>query len=158
MGLLACSCGRVGFDAVDATIACPLPYSRYANGGCYRELTGGSSVEIPWLDAELACEIDGAHLVVLDDQIEAAFVDSVVVPAGIVDYWVGTSDRVTEQVYLSVTNRAPGFLAFDIDEGTSATSDCLALSDGLVLIDDDCLAPNDYVCEIDGLAAVPSAY
>src|SRR5262245_12171078 len=55
-------------------LQCPMDYKAETNGGCYRI---GQGVD-DWLSAELDCESDGAHLVVVDDAIEDQLVpDSV---------------------------------------------------------------------------------
>ena len=166
-------CGRVAFDprsdagggsgdapvfALDAG-ECPPGYT-FSSASCYRAETGAAGNGLAWVLAEQDCENDavGAHLVVIDDAAEATVVDTFV-EASILDHWIGVSDVVTRDVYLTVTNRAPTYLVWDPAEpnGTDG-EDCLLMDDAKALHDTDCIADDDYVCEYDGIAAVPAAY
>ena len=104
--LMVAGCGRVHFDAradggagsdaaaPDGGLVCPGGYTR-TDDRCYR-LEINPTAELAWIEAEAACEADGpgAHLLVVDDAVEAASVVSRYGTAA--DAWIGVSDRVTE--------------------------------------------------------------
>ena len=165
-------CGRIAFDPigdgggrVDAPVfaldagECPPGYM-FVGASCYRVVLDAGGGGAPWHEAETLCEADaaGAHLVVIDDATEAATIDSFV-PSNVSDHWIGVSDVVTQDTYLTVTNRTPTYLMWEATEpnGTSG-EDCLLMDDARTLHDTDCDASDDYVCEYDGIAAVPAAY
>jgi hypothetical protein len=164
--LLVCvGCGRIAFDPLtfdslaDAPVTdavdCPASYT-FSGASCYRLVAGAGA--LAWLGAEQACEADGsgAHLVVLDDLAEVQVVRQFV-PTTIVDHWIGTTDFVTEGVYLGVTNQPAQYLVWGPTE-PDGSADCVRLSANNQLTDDDCLNDDDFVCEYDGVAAVPAAY
>jgi hypothetical protein len=140
-------CGRIGFDT---TRACPSSYVAL-DTGCYRIVT--DAAELEWLAAEQACEGDGGHLAVVDDDDERTVLVNATV--GIDDFWIGASDRVTPDSYISVTG-APFFLEWRPNE-PNMTGDCLEIELG-AMGDSECDFTNDYVCEIDGIDADPTTY
>ncbi|MDQ3367676.1 MAG: C-type lectin domain-containing protein [Myxococcota bacterium] len=151
------ACGRRRFEpVVDGALACPADYVATA-GSCYRVVINEG--ELAWLAAELACEAagPGAHLVVIETEDERAVVDALI-PTGIVDALIGTSDRVTEGVFLTVHGTpevgrwAPG----QPDGG--ANQNCVVIDQAGELADSFCGDPDDFVCEYDGIAADPTAY
>ncbi|MBA3821319.1 MAG: C-type lectin domain-containing protein [Deltaproteobacteria bacterium] len=151
------ACGRSGFEPVaDAALACPADYVATA-GGCYRAVINEN--ELAWLAAELACEAagPGAHLVVIETEAERAAVNALI-PSGIVDVSIGTSDRVTEGGFLTVHGTvergpwAPG----QPDGG--ALQNCVVLNQAGELDDGFCGNPEDYVCEYDGIVVDPTAF
>ncbi len=137
---------------------CPAGYTFLAPGGCYRTVLSGPGST--WLASELACEADGpgSHLVVLDSVPEAMAIDGFA-PGTIVDHWVGASDRVNEAAFPSVTNGPFGFTGFASGEPDGGTAEnCLLFDDAVELSTTDCDTDDDYVCEYDGILAVPAAY
>lgn len=162
-------CGRLGFDsfaggggpadaaqpggdaAIDSSAAgCPSGYAPIVGvGGCYRLAAGGAA----WLTAEQQCEADahGAHLVVIDKATERDAVASLV-PGNAV--WIGTSRR-TVATYRTVTNLAP-YLALGTQ--TEPSEDCLSLQSDALMYLHTCTDLDRFVCEFDGIAAVPTAY
>ena len=183
--LVATGCGRFGFDGHghedgaappgeaapthdDAHVYhldagdCPPGYTAIgldAGTGaksCYRY---DEAAALSWIDAEHLCEADaaGAHLVVIDDDSEAAVVDTL---QTVLSAWVGISDRVTAGKYLTVTGGAPAVLNWDVGEPTDdATSHCVEYTDARVFDDLPCEPNlNEYICEYDGIPAQPSAY
>jgi hypothetical protein len=152
-------CGRIDFEPIDdpGVAGCPAGYTDAAPG-CYR-VVANPPVEPVWIDAEAACEADGpgAHLVVVGDLAEAQRIWTLI-PAGLDDHYIGASDRVSEGVYLTVTNQAMTFLTWGTSEPDGGFEDCMSLTSAQQVLDTDCDNPNDYVCEYDGIAAVPSAW
>ena len=102
-----------------------------------------------WLSAELACESDGGHLVVIDDAIEDQLVpDSV---------WIGYSERVAAGDFRWVNGATNGFDGWASSEPVSGGGLCAeARSDGWH--DDICGEAKSYFCEYDSVAADPSTY
>jgi hypothetical protein len=169
--LLLCGCGRIDFGlgrgpsdamapgdgatSIDAPRLmldagqCPAMYQRVATS-CYR--VAGSSAG--WVTGEQLCEADaqGAHLVVIDDVTER---NAIMANLGIaVTTWIGTSKRATAN-YRTVTDMAP-YLALGTQ--TEPSEDCLSIqSDGLMYLHT-CGDMDRYICEYDGIPAVPSAY
>jgi hypothetical protein len=160
---LACvvviGCGRIDFDPLaDAgDVPCPAGYTDTAPG-CYR-VVANPPVEPLWLDAEAACELDGpgAHLVTVSDLEEAQRIWTML-PGGIDDHYIGASDRVTEGAYVTVTNQPMTFLLWGPGDPDGDSEDCLSLTSDLQVLDTRCDNANDYVCEFDGIAAVPSTW
>lgn len=146
--LLVVGCGRWRFDLeVDATSSgCPDQYEAI-EGGCYR-IVINPTVELSWPDAEAACEAEGsgAHLMVADDDEEIAVIVGRFGSAN--DAWIGLSDRVVENDFITVTG-APPYLPWDVGE-PDANGDCVQLIFSGVIGDRDCAVTNDYVCEYDG--------
>lgn len=172
---LCCSCGRLAFDALEARDArpstdavdaprfqidageCPPGYM-FAGTSCYRPVVN-PGVEPVWLVAEQLCEADevGAHLAVIDTAAEAQTVGSVV-GSSIMDHWIGASGIVTSGVFLTVTNLPIPYAKWAAGE-PDGSGDCLSLSTAdAALHDRPCFDVDDYVCEYDGIAAVPAAY
>jgi len=157
-------CGRLGFESItdgggadttlDDALICPNLYTRI-DGSCYR-FAINPPVELAWIDAEAACEADadGSHLMVADDDAEIAAAVAMFGTAS--DAWIGLSDRVTEDTFLSVTGVTP-YLVWDVGE-PNANGDCVQILIAGSMGDRDCLAANDYVCEYDGRPVVPSAF
>ena len=130
--------------------------------GCYRFVTDTRK----WLEAESACEADGAgaHLVVIDDLAEyQAILEEM---DGLEDEaWVGGSDRRTEGTFLTVTGGPllqlwqPGAPS---EGGNAQAEDC-----GIIenheralqgLNDENCNKSHTFFCEHDGIAADPTAF
>lgn len=160
---LIAGCGRVGFDARQdaqldqkAPLVCPAGFSREANGGCYQSFV--NMVELPWLDAELACEALGAgsHLIVIDDPMENSIAATALGVSS--DGWVGASDRVTEDLYLTVTGQPWLPSSWGPAEPDGAAQDCLRIYRDGSFGDRLCADLNDYFCEYDGIDAMPSAF
>ena len=178
MVAMVAGCGRVWFDmladangdgtgpdgaAIPAcTVAdCPAGYVRMG-GGCYRAVT----IATPWLDAELACEADGAHLFVTDDDTEHFVLHTL--SSGIGRVWIGWSDRRgPDNVFRWVAPNAGGVQQntpcyFPNGEPDAGDADhCVAQEETNTCgdnIDLDCNMPLAYVCECDGNLADPTAY
>ena len=142
--------------AVDAPPAPGCPTGYYVISG----LTGGYryvSISDDWLAAELDCEDDGAgtHLVVVGGGSEHSGIDDL--SPGEDELWIGVSDRVTEGTYRNVVNAIQSFLPWDSQEPTGANENCV-YSKETNFNDDNCTDLRRYVCECDGVAAVPSSY
>ena len=108
-----------------------------------------------WTGAEADCEDDGAgtHLVVLDSAAELALLDARLGET----FWVGVSDRVNEGTWRTVTG-VPALLPWNSGEPNDILGeDCGEIAGG-GLNDLDCGAFRRYVCECDGLPAIPGAY
>jgi hypothetical protein len=150
------SCGRVNFEPVtiDAApqVTCGPSYQPAANlTSLYRRGTGAD-----WFQAELDCESDGGHLVVIDSQIENDHVLSLTVS----EVWIGLSDHTTEGTMVWVTGRPLTFDNFkDLEPNDQDGEDCVhfksdggwndvACKSGLI----------DFVCECDLVPAEPATH
>jgi hypothetical protein len=144
---------RLSLDAGE----CPAGYL-VAGASCYRPVIDAMP-QPTWLEAETLCEADavGAHLVVIDDATEAQVVDAL---ANIVDHYIGASDLVNEGTFVTVTGQALGYSVWLAGEPNGGTvENCLVFdSDVRRLSDLICTDTDDYVCEYDGIPAVPAAY
>lgn len=166
--VLLAGCGRIAFDvavdadaatsnASDAALVCPQGYTDTAPG-CYRAVAD-PPVEPTWLEAESLCEADGAgaHLAVVSDEAEAERIWALL-PDGIDDAFIGATDLVTEGTYLSVTNEAFTYVPWVAGDPDGEVEDCLSLDQSNQILDAHCTDINDYICEYDGISAVPSAW
>lgn len=152
-------CEYDGIPAVSiAWGLCPAGYT-FTGGSCYRFVAGALGTA-NWLEAEALCEADavGAHLLVVDSMFEAQLIDGFV-PTAILDHYVGASDLAIEGVYLSVTNIPLAYSVFAAGEPNGGTAqNCLRMNDEIMFSDVDCAPGDDYVCEYDGITAVPAAF
>jgi len=171
--VLLSACGRISFEPsnrssdpadgpklpFDAPVLsleagdCPPGYTAFG-ASCYRISYKGSGGGASWINAELACEADasGSHLVVIGSEAErAGLVAGVNVVAST---WIGTTKR-QNAAYRTVVDTA-AFLALGVQ--TEPSEDCLSIpGDGLMYLHS-CPDVRDYMCEFDGVAAVPSSY
>lgn len=161
LAAFAAGCGRVGFSELDAqpvpdagsandALPCPATYTA-VTGHCYRF---SASTET-WLMAEQLCEGDaGAHLAVIDDAAEGALVETLLVTNVM---WVGTSDRIVEGDYRTVTAQTT-YVNWEAGFPT-ATPDCVEMAGDTALFKTlDCATTNEYLCESDGLPVVTSNF
>jgi hypothetical protein len=142
-----------GADAAPDATGCPAEYVRHdGSRSMYRLVL----VADDWLAAELDCEDDGAssHLVVLDDAAELAVLDPLTSPK----IWVGTTDRVFEGTFFSVTTGVAPFTPWQSGEPNNSSNEDCAELDGNQLNDEGCGDTRAYLCECDGIPAMPVAY
>jgi hypothetical protein len=130
---------------IDMPAACPMGYTAMGTSS-YRFVTQQDD----WLAAEMDCENDGTgtHLAVAGDMAELTLLGNLAQD----NYWLGASDRVTEATWLWVTGGAGPNL------GMGNGSDCARGNDAGNLSDQDCGGTEVYVCECDGMAAMPATY
>ncbi len=108
-----------------------------------------------WVDAERSCEADGAHLVVIDGDNENAVVGALTNS----DLWIGTSDRVTEGTFMTVTGATPYLPWSGNQPDDFFGEDCVVRYSNGRLNDADCSdIPHAYVCECDGLEVRAGTY
>ena len=173
--LVVVGCGRVGFGAIDpatgdaaadgapdVSIACTPPYVM-ASGGCYRVVPAGRT----WLAAEMDCEADGAHLIIIADVAEHDVLHGLLMAQSVVTTWIGYSDRRTESAFRWVgpggVDAATDNVCFWGPGGVinSPVNDCVTANaangcpDWTVI---DCGAMRPYVCERDGLTIDPTSF
>jgi lectin-like protein len=145
-------CGRVNFET-NEDAGCPTGYTP-AGSSCYRL---DSTLDTDWLSAEHACENDalGAHLVAIEDAAELQTVDLLTT---VQDAWIGTSDRIVPETYLTVTG-SPAYVAWASGQPDDAGGPeyCVMLA-GETMHDDDCPTINDFVCEFDRRLPDPSTF
>jgi hypothetical protein len=140
--------------AIDAGPPCPIGYVR-GPSSCYEYVTTNTF----WLDAEQACEAEGAHLVVLDDALEEAYVESIV-PPGSSDTWIGLSDTVREGQYVWVTGALAWFTNWSVgqpDDGGMYEDVGELRSADRHWNDSSFTVSQPYMCEYDGVAS-PGAW
>lgn len=131
--------------------SCPAAYT-LAHGTSRYRLGAAAS----WYDAQLACEADGAHLVVVDDAAENAFVHGLQ-PTG--DLWLGLSDHQAENTFRWVTGAAVtgGYQNWQTSppqpNNAAGVEDCAIKNTAGVWNDVPCDFVRAYVCECDGVAA-----
>lgn len=169
--LLAIGCGA--HDTPVATYNAPLPdptsdpdpepacaqtYPLVVPGltSRYREVTAGK----PWVIAQQDCESDGGHLVVVDDEVEnawmAAFAERSLTDSASTHQlaWLGLSDHAVEGEFRWLDG-APPTLAFWADQEPNSLNDaedCVEIRPTGEWNDDRCNAELSYVCECDGAA------
>ena len=151
-------------DAFDP-IVCPTTYtiSLPSTTSRYRLVSGG----LDWTAAATACAADQAsprgstHLVVF-----AARQEQIDLEAIVDDVWAGYSDRVTEGVFLAVTDEPIGGYVADGSPAwapgepnhQSAAEDCAEIILEGGLNDNDCSITRAFVCECDAYVNDPSHY
>jgi hypothetical protein len=131
-------------DAAAGPLVCPTGYGPVIPGSCHRSVL----LPAPWLEAEVVCAMDGAHLVVPNSVAESAAIKR--------PTWVGVSDRRVEGAFLTVTGRIPSFIYWAPSE--PSTEDCVFGSGASLWIVRPCDAALPYFCEYDGVKSDPSAY
>jgi len=116
--------------------------------GYYRTVTTAAS----WLNAQADCKNDVAgatHLIVLSTPAESTYMLSRL-------GWIGLSDRITENTFVTVTGEAGDQRPFSPgqpDNG-NGNENCVQMkADGLD--DDQCANTHRYVCECDGRMSTP---
>jgi len=138
------------------TIApCPDNYAPLGAAGTVYRLGNGTS---GWDVAEADCEDDGdgTHLVVLDDADELALVARLV---GIGEAWIGVTDRVTRDIWLTVLGDvAPVQPWRGGAPSPGAGKACAALLGSGEFSNAACARSTRYVCECDGLEPDPAAF
>ena len=172
--LLALGCGRhdtplasyqavlpdAGAGGAPAELVCPESYATVVEGlrSRYRPVTTGK----PWVEAELDCEADGGHLIIIDDELENAWLAEFAATAITNDEsthqlaWMGLGDSVSEGDFSWVTGGALSTSYWSEGEPNTAyeDEDCVEMRASARWNDDRCDAPLIYVCECDG---TPSA-
>jgi len=152
-------CGRLGFDVdMDARPgpdAGPGPDADLAKvcGPAYQVVSGLTSRYRvvtslrDWTIAEIDCESDGGHLIVVDSFAEDAWA------SGQVSGWLGTSDHVTEGTFVHVTGQPLTFTNWQATEPNDSNNieDCVSHRADLEWNDSFCESGQEYVCECDGL-------
>jgi hypothetical protein len=106
------------------------------------------TTEATWAQAKTACEVIGAHLLVIGDVAENVDMDAQLNNDG---YWIGYTDAVTEGTFRWVNGAmspyknwgSGGTVPIDDD------ADCTLLQDGGTWDDADCDDTNPYACECD---------
>jgi Lectin C-type domain len=113
----------------------------------------------PWVIAERDCEAEGAHLAVVDDDAENAWLASIAALA-LADNksthqlaWLGASDQASEGNFEWVTGAPVGAPRWAAMEPNSMRSieDCVEIRASGEWNDDRCNAPLIYICECDAL-------
>jgi hypothetical protein len=154
----------------DGSSQCPASYSISIAGSMtsYRY----EAAETAWATAEQRCESDSdrrTHLVVLNDDEERKALVAVLLGRQLTKtYWIGLSDRRSEDQFVWVSSEGvgmpprqnPPWPAGQPDNEDNA-QDCVRIQGDEVgsspgLFDDaECAGMFDYVCECDGYAADP---
>lgn len=181
--ILIVGCGRFGFGsraAPDAApdampdaapipactvAACPAGYGVMTSGtatGCYKLVIAPQM----WLDAELACEAEGAHLVVEDSVDEHVIIHNLA--AAQANVWVGWSDRRgPDNTFTWVVPDMGGLLqsnpcVFGAGEPDAGDPDHCVMQAGTNNCPDyqdvACELGLPSVCECDGVLADPTRY
>lgn len=135
---------------------CPAAYDTIVPGlsSRYRQVMQG----LPWVEAERDCELDGMHLIVINDDFENAWLATVATQAVTNDpsthqiAWLGAGDSHSEGSFAWVTGGAVPETYWSVDEPNSLydDEDCVETRTTGVWNDDRCNAPLAYVCECDG--------
>lgn len=154
---LLVGCGRMGFENASESLGGVDAAPTYE---AWRETTGTSEYrvgasETGWDTAETDCEADGGHLIIIDAAEEHDAVHARVAA----DVWIGLSDRITEGTYVTVTGAAPAYDGWSGSPPNNTGEDCVMISglDGR-WEDKDCPSARAFVCERDGIVAVPGAF
>lgn len=130
-------CMAAGYTAVPA-----------ANNRLYRRVV----TAMPWVNAEADCADDvvgATHLVVISDTVENDFIKTEL-------GWVGLSDRVTENAFVTVNGEMNDFRVWAPGRPDGGNDEnCVSMKTTAGLDDNDCPNGQAYTCECDGKPAVP---
>jgi hypothetical protein len=156
--------GEAGMSSGGAAGAAPGPaclrsYPTVVDGltSRYKEVRIGQ----PWVAAELDCEAEGGHLIVIDDEAENTWASTVAATAITNDEsthelaWLGLGDSASEGVFTWVTGAAPSLALWSSGEPNTmfGDEDCVEVRASAEWNDDRCDAPLIYICECDGAAS-----
>jgi hypothetical protein len=156
-GTLDNGIGNVLVDApqLDApALVCAASYTLVAGTSFYRVGAATS-----WTEAEAACESDGVgmHLAVIADFVEQQKIEGFV--GGMLDTWIGVTDRKTDNTFLDVTGGATTYLPWAANFPNFAGAGCVFLDPAARKYHDGaCTQLLEYVCECDLVAADPASY
>jgi lectin-like protein len=136
---------------------CPDDYAPLGADGTVYRLGFGI---LNWDLAEADCEDDGdgTHLVVIEDEDE---LDQVTDMIGVGTAWVGVTDRIEEDQWLTVFGEEAEVQPWGGGEPNDANGgeDCVELHAPPRKFNDvGCGKPNRYVCECDGREPDPAAF
>ncbi len=128
-------------------VSCPTGFVRMPSGACHLEVIASAE----WPEAELDCEQRGGHLAVPSSATEALELRD--------PRWIGITDRVSEGAFRAVTGAIVSFTFWGVGEPFGGDPvDCVHTGFGSRWHEGPCTFPFAYVCEYDGLPAVPGAY
>lgn len=140
--------------------ACLQTYTLSVEGSSsrYKHGAGGAI----WIDAERECELEGAHLIVIDDQAENDWMKSIAAAAVTGDEstnqlaWIGLTDQAKEGEFVWVTGGSPTLMPWSSGEPNSlyGAEDCGEMRSSGEWNDDRCNAMLTYVCECDARPSV----
>ena len=124
----------------------------------YKEVMIGAT----WAVAERDCELDGAHLIVISDEAEnawlKAFAEQQVTDSASTNQlaWLGLGDHASEGAFVWVTGGPISFAPWALKEPNSLNGyeDCVEIRATGEWNDDRCNARPRYVCECDGVLPV----
>ena len=168
--LLLVSCGRLGFEPIgniggDGGIGdgdwpgqCPATYDRQLGTSRYRIIDAPG---MQWLEAELACESDGAgtHLAVINDEGESFGSTDVIVYD---EVWVGASQLAAAGTWRFVTGAEATYLDWGVNYPmTGVAQDCVLrqwFTGSPDYRNDPCNMVFPALCECDGIPADPAAF
>ncbi len=159
-----------GITAIDAR-TCPSGYAPLpgTTGSSYRVAGGPQPGASPaqllartnWIDAEIACEVEGTHLAIAETDAEhQAFVDVV---SG-ASRWLGVTDRVQQDLWIPVVG-GTSWVPHWSGGGPSGSGRCVLLTrvgfmgeEATPCADPDLQWVKGYICECDGHPVDHSAY
>jgi hypothetical protein len=148
--------GQAGAAGAPSELDCAPGYVTRVPGlsSLYREVTVGRQ----WAEAELDCESDGGHLIVIDDAAENDWMKSIA-ERSVTDSrstnqlsWLGIGDSATEGTFEWVTGASLSLALWADTEPNSLydDEDCVEIRASGSWNDDRCDAALTYVCECDG--------
>jgi hypothetical protein len=152
--------GGVNDGGTPSEPACMQTYPLTVEGSSsrYKHGAGGAI----WVDAERECELEGGHLIVIDDQVENDWMKTIAAAAVTDDEstnqlaWIGLGDQAKEGEFAWVTGSSLGLMPWSSGEPNSlyGAEDCVEMRSNGEWNDDRCNAMLTYVCECDTLSSV----
>ncbi|XP_006863555.1 PREDICTED: asialoglycoprotein receptor 1-like [Chrysochloris asiatica] len=128
------------------TLCCPVNWVKY-NSSCYWFSRSGKS----WHEAQKYCQLENAHLVVVNYQEEQDFIQS---HTGSMNHWMGLTDENGPWKWVDGTNYQTGFQNWRPEQpdnwyghGLGGGEDCAHFTDNGRWNDDVCQRPYRWVCE-----------
>jgi hypothetical protein len=74
-------------------------------------------------------------------------------------FWIGISDRISENIFLRVTGGSTPFFNWNGGQPNGrGAQNCVAMTANDVWHDEECDQAEDYICECDGMEPDPTAF
>ncbi|XP_021483175.1 C-type lectin domain family 10 member A-like [Meriones unguiculatus] len=131
-----------------STACCPSPWLQHG-GSCY----WFSQAQKSWAEADRACQLENAHLVVVNSLDEQKFIEA---HKGPVATWMGLTDQNGPWRWVDGTDLNSGFQNWSPEQpdnwhghGLGGGEDCAQFTSDGLWNDDACQRPYRWVCETD---------
>ncbi|EHB04459.1 Macrophage asialoglycoprotein-binding protein [Heterocephalus glaber] len=146
--LLSLSCQLVELKSNGSKTCCPLNWMEH-EGSCYWFSQSGKS----WLEANKSCQMENAHLVIVNSLEEQRFIEGNARQRNI---WIGLTDKSGSWKWVGGSDQDRGFTNWSPEQpddwyghGLGGGEDCAHFTSDGRWNDDACVRPYHWVCEIE---------